>query len=293
VTKAERAEASHENSGATFDVARIDPEGTSVFAGRAKPGASVTIMADGEAIGTTEADENGEWTFSVEHPFANADPKLALRAGPPLPKPEPEVARTAATGPAQAPIAAPPGERRSAVAVTNKLLKNLEGMVETARGEQAREPAAAAPAPLPESEPKRGSVTAARVSPQPAPPGAAEPARHKSVPVPITFVFNEATFTDNGRKAAGLLLEYLKLKRFPSVRLTGHADERGTEEFNLELSRERLDTVASFLRENGYSGQLELIPKGKAEPFAGVVRGEYDQEELWQLDRRVELIITQ
>lgn len=319
----QRAEGSLETSGATFDVARIDPQGTSVFAGRAKPGDSVTIMADGEPIGTTEADENGEWTFSVEHRFANDDPKLALRAGPPPPKREPEVARAETTTTTQAPVAPEPGKRGSAAAVTTKLLKNLEGMVETARNETARseaarsetprnaappseaprsegarsepvrEPAPVPPAALPESKPERGTVTAARVVPPPAPPVEDAPARAKSVPVPITFVFNEANFTENGRKAAALLLEYLKLKRFPSVRLTGHADERGTEEFNMELSRERLDTVAKFLRENGYDGHLELIPKGKSEPFTGVVRSEYDQEELWQLDRRVELLVTQ
>ena len=114
----------------------------------------------------------------------------------------------------------------------------------------------------------------------------------KSVPVPITFIFDEANLTEDGHKAAGLLLEYLKLKHFKKVSLTGHADERGTPEFNMELSRQRLDTIAKYLRENGYTGELELIPKGETEPFMGVVRSEYSQEDLWQLDRRVELVIT-
>jgi outer membrane protein OmpA-like peptidoglycan-associated protein len=61
---------------------------------------------------------------------------------------------------------------------------------------------------------------------------------------------------------------------------------------NMNLSRERLDTVARFLREGGYKGKLNLIPKGESEPFTGVVRSQYTQEELWQFDRRVELIIT-
>jgi outer membrane protein OmpA-like peptidoglycan-associated protein len=107
----------------------------------------------------------------------------------------------------------------------------------------------------------------------------------------VTFVYNEATLTTDGRKAAALLLEYLQLKRFPRITLTGHADERGSEELNLVLSRERLDTVARFLREGGYAGQLELVPKGKGEPYKGVVRGDFSQEDLWQLDRRVELVV--
>ncbi|MGJ0557695.1 OmpA family protein [Methylocystis sp.] len=355
----QRSEASHQNSGATFDVARIDPEGTSVFAGRAKPGDSVTIMADGAAIGTTEADENGEWTFAVDHPFASADPKLALRAGPAPAKPQQKVAKADTTAASDEPIAPKPGKRGSASEVTTQLLKNLEGMVETARVEQQEKsapetPAAAAPGPtvpeptapgptapkttapettvsgptvagskvpeptfapgapgepaatapataqptaptaLPESEPERSSVANLATTPQATPKAADQPTpKRKSVPVPITFVFNEATFTEDGRKAASLLLEYLRLKHYDSVILTGHADERGTDALNMDLSRERLETVASFLKDGGYEGRLDLVPKGETEPFTGVVRSEYDRDELWQLDRRVELVISQ
>jgi hypothetical protein len=61
-----------DDSTGSFDVARIDPNGTSVFAGRAAPGANVTIMGDGQELGTAQADENGEWTFATEHQFARA-----------------------------------------------------------------------------------------------------------------------------------------------------------------------------------------------------------------------------
>ena len=112
------------------------------------------------------------------------------------------------------------------------------------------------------------------------------------MPVPVTFVFNEANLTGEGRKAAGLLLEYLRIKRFPKITLTGHADERGTDALNLALSAQRLQTVARFLREGGFDGRLELVPKGKTEPYSGVVRGDFSQEDLYQLDRRVELVVS-
>ena len=112
------------------------------------------------------------------------------------------------------------------------------------------------------------------------------------MPVPVTFVFNEATLTGDGRKAAGLLLEYLQIKRFPKVTLTGHADERGTEELNMNLSAERLQTVERFLREGGFRGQLQLVPKGKTEPYTGVVRSDFSQDDLYQLDRRVEMVVS-
>jgi outer membrane protein OmpA-like peptidoglycan-associated protein len=122
-------------------------------------------------------------------------------------------------------------------------------------------------------------------------PAVREEQERRTIPVPITFIFDEANFTGDGRKAADLLLEYLKLKHFDRITLTGHADERGSEKLNMDLSRERLDTVAHYLRKGGFAGKLDLIPKGESEPFLGVNRSEYSQDALWQLDRRVELII--
>jgi hypothetical protein len=50
-----------------------------------------------------------------------------------------------------------------------------------------------------------------------------------------------------------------------------------------------LDTIERFLRDGGYKGQLDLIPKGEIEPFSAVDRTKYARDDLWQLDRRVEL----
>ncbi len=275
---------------ATFDVARIDPNGTSVFAGRAEPGARVTIMGEGKPIGTADADENGEWTFAVEHKFASANPDIGLVVKPESEAKRDDAAKTGVAGYAEAreELAAKPnaGERPTAKAVTSHLLKDFEGIVEEARtaaldkGMKAETETALPPAGA--SAPS--NVTAVNLAPS--------ATVRKTIPVPITFVFNEASFTDDGRKAAGLLLEYLQLKHFAKVSLTGHADERGSDELNITLSKERLDTVANYLREAGFKGTLDLIPKGKSEPFTGVVRSQYPQEELYQLDRRVELVIA-
>ena len=312
---------------ASFDIARIDPAGTSVFAGRAAPGSEVTISGDGEKIGTAVADENGEWTYAAEHKFTSDDPKLALsvKTATQLAQEKATATKVSEAKPAEAKADAArvaghvaeakggpdaksdSGTQHSAKAVTSGLLKDLENMVEEARTAapetketvtaRADAPAAPAPSPsvpepstaTPSSAAPSSNVTAMRLGS-----GADAPARveRKTIPVPITFIFNEATFTPQGEKAAALLREYLKLKRFPKVSLTGHADERGTVELNMNLSRQRLETVSKFLREGGYDGSVELLPKGKSEPFMGVVRSEYGPEELFQLDRRVELIIT-
>jgi outer membrane protein OmpA-like peptidoglycan-associated protein len=273
----ETPESKPANSSASFDVARVNPNGTSVFAGRAEPGSSVTVMGDGKALGTAQADENGEWTLATEEKLASADPKLELRTKSPddVRKEREEQARIAALSPQPTPV---PPEARSANAVTQHLLKDLEGMVKEARAKE----------PPPASSAGNGAPPTAAATAVPSEAGV-----RKSVPVPITFVFNEPTLTEDGRKAAALLLEYLRLKHFVKISLTGHADERGTDELNMTLSKERLETVARYLKDGGFNGELELVPKGKREPFTGVVRSQYPQEELYQLDRRVELVIAQ
>lgn len=272
-------------SGLGFDIARIDPDGTSVFAGRGEPRSLVTITVDGQEIGTAQVDENGEWTLTTDTKIANPDGKLAL-----FKAPAGAVARIVGAEPRQPAMKAAttttPAKPNTAGAVASNMLKSLEDMVATARSDAASEAPAAAAVPPAAPEVPDPSATA-----MPA------PTRHSlaqstTVPVPVTFVFNEATLTGDGRRAASLLLEYLQLKHFPKVTLTGHADERGSDDLNLDLSRERLETVAHFLREGGFKGQLELIPKGKSEPYSGVERGDFSQEDLWQLDRRVELVVA-
>jgi outer membrane protein OmpA-like peptidoglycan-associated protein len=271
-----------------FDIARIDPNGTSVFAGRAEPNSAVTITADGKEIGTAQADDNGEWTFTTDEKIANPDAKLALFKAPP--GTVPRVAEAAQNAPDVRPGAAPTPPTKSAEAVTSNMIKNLEGMVAEARTEESKQ-ATAAPPPPAGHVPEPGTVRPA-TPPQQAAIAAQPRIEANAVPVPVTFIFNEANLTGEGRRAAGLLLEYLNIKRFPRITLTGHADERGTEALNLALSAQRLQTVSRVLREGGYTGRLELIPKGKSEPYTGVVRGDFSQEDLYQLDRRVEMVVS-
>ena len=279
-----------DDSAPAFDIARIDPNGTSVFAGRAEPNSAVTITADGKEIGTAQADDNGEWTFTTDEKIANPDAKLALFKAPP--GAASRVAEAAKASEVKPETPSTP-RAKSADAVTSNMIKNLEGMVAEARTEENKQTAAAAPPAAPAgtvAEP--GLVKPATAPPQQAAIAQQPRIETTAVPVPVTFVFNEANLTGEGRRAAGLLLEYLNIKRFPKITLTGHADERGTDALNLALSAQRLQTVARYLREGGYNGRLELVPKGKTEPYSGVVRGDFSQEDLYQLDRRVEMVVS-
>lgn len=154
-------------------------------------------------------------------------------------------------------------------------------------------PSAVAEAETPSAADRSPSVAAQQPGTSPAKPVRPAGAQPLTVPVPIMFVYNEPTLTDEGRHAASLLLEYIKLKHLGNVSLSGHADERGTVGYNMELSRERLDTVAGLLRDGGYAGTLDLKAMGESEPFNGIDRTKYSGEALYQLDRRVELHLTQ
>jgi outer membrane protein OmpA-like peptidoglycan-associated protein len=113
-----------------------------------------------------------------------------------------------------------------------------------------------------------------------------------SRPAPVTFVFGEATVTAEGHAALQVLQNFIRANGVEKLVLSGHADERGEARFNYELSRERLESVARHLRSNGFSGELVLEPKGATEPYAGIDRQLTPREQLYQLDRRVEVRLS-
>ena len=91
---------------------------------------------------------------------------------------------------------------------------------------------------------------------------AAEP-----VPVPITFDFKSAALSDSGRKVADDLLQCLQKNKMTDIVLSGHTDSVGSDAYNMDLSAQRLASVQSYLRSNGYTGTIRAVPKGLRDPF--------------------------
>ena len=74
--------------------------------------------------------------------------------------------------------------------------------------------------------------------------------------------------------------------RYLRVRVEGHADERGTREYNLALGERRADAVRAYLVSQGASNsQIEVISYGEEKP---IVSGK--NERSWSKNRRVELV---
>jgi len=66
----------------SFDVVRISPEGDTVIAGRAAPGAQVVIYDGDVEIGRAKADERGEWVYLSEKPLPAGTRRLNLAVFP-------------------------------------------------------------------------------------------------------------------------------------------------------------------------------------------------------------------
>lgn len=62
----------------TFDIVRVSPTGDAVIAGRAAPGAEVTVWDDEKLLGTVKADERGEWVLLPGEPLKGGTRQLTL-----------------------------------------------------------------------------------------------------------------------------------------------------------------------------------------------------------------------
>jgi nucleoid-associated protein YgaU len=64
----------------SFDVVRVTPGGETVIAGRAPPGAVVTVYDGGRPIGEVRADSRGEWVLVPESPLPPGSRELSVSA---------------------------------------------------------------------------------------------------------------------------------------------------------------------------------------------------------------------
>jgi peptidoglycan-associated lipoprotein len=102
------------------------------------------------------------------------------------------------------------------------------------------------------------------------------------------FDYDEATLRDDGRAVLSKDADYLK--RWTTVRITveGHADSRGTAEYNLALGGRRAAAVKDYLVSLGVSGdRIITVSKGKEQPVCAE-----ETDACWQRNRRGHPIIT-
>lgn len=99
------------------------------------------------------------------------------------------------------------------------------------------------------------------------------------------FEFDRSDVSSADREALAAHARFLAANQSKNVRLTGHADERGTREYNMALGERRARAVADILTmESAANGQLDVVSYGEEQPATG---GHDDQS--WAQNRRVEL----
>ena len=104
----------------------------------------------------------------------------------------------------------------------------------------------------------------------------------------VLFGYDEFTLTDDDRAVLQKNADYLR--RWTSVRVTvdGHADSRGTNEYNLALGERRSNSVREYLASLGIGGDRMLsVSKGEETPVCTE-----DTEACWQRNRRAAFVIT-
>ncbi len=104
----------------------------------------------------------------------------------------------------------------------------------------------------------------------------------------VFFDFDKSDLMPAGRRTAEALAAWMN--NFPAATITieGHADERGTREYNLALGERRANAVHDYLQALGVqSNRLRTISYGKERP---AVLG--SNEEAWAQNRRGVFVVN-
>ena len=103
---------------------------------------------------------------------------------------------------------------------------------------------------------------------------------------PVHFGFNLSNLDAAARSQLDTLAPCIKKSNFTKVVLEGNTDDRGTEEYNLQLSIRRATSVKKYLVNLGVPAkELQTVGYGKLRP---AVQG--DTEAAWAANRRVDFV---
>jgi len=105
----------------------------------------------------------------------------------------------------------------------------------------------------------------------------------------IFFAYDSYSVDDEARRTLDAQADWLN--RNPTVRVTieGHADERGTREYNLALGDRRANAARDYLQSRGVDpGRMQTISWGKERPAV-----EGSSESAWAQNRRAVTVVPE
>ncbi|MGH7227923.1 MAG: peptidoglycan-associated lipoprotein Pal [Nitrospiraceae bacterium] len=103
----------------------------------------------------------------------------------------------------------------------------------------------------------------------------------------VFFPFDSWNITEEARQALSFDAEWLKSNPAAMLKIEGHCDERGTQDYNLVLGEKRAKAVRNYLAELGVgANRLAVVSYGKERPFCNE-----HGESCYQLNRRGHVVI--
>ena len=105
---------------------------------------------------------------------------------------------------------------------------------------------------------------------------------------PVFFRFDSSELDNTGQQALNTNAEILKRYSTWVITIEGHADERGTAEYNLALGERRAVTARTYLVSLGVpADRLRTVSYGKEFPF-----DPGHDEAAWAKNRRAQFVVT-
>ena len=104
----------------------------------------------------------------------------------------------------------------------------------------------------------------------------------------IHFGLDRADLTPEARTMLAAKVEILRSSPGLTLRIDGHADERGSDEYNLALSKRRAAEARRFMMERGIeAARLETVASGEEQPLDPGT-----SEAAWAMNRRADFQVT-
>ena len=151
------------------------------------------------------------------------------------------------------------------------------------------EPQPTTPAPTPSAPAPTPSCDAACVAAREAEArrGAVERAR-AALTATIYFNLDMSEITDDSRSKLDAKVPVLTQNTGIRIRIAGHTDNRGSDEYNLALGQRRAAAAKRYLTDRGIDGgRIEIVSFGEERPKCSS-----DDESCWSQNRRDEFEIT-
>jgi peptidoglycan-associated lipoprotein len=104
----------------------------------------------------------------------------------------------------------------------------------------------------------------------------------------VNFEYDEADITPQAERILRDKVDILRANPDVRMRVEGHADERGSTEYNQALASRRAQSVKNFITGFGLDGgRFETVSFGEERPLVN-----RSDEDAWAQNRRAEFVIT-